>query len=229
MNIIETVENIVALESLKDKHKGETAFLLGTGPSLNDVDFTLIRDRLLIGCNSLVRGYDKFGIRCQYYCCSDGYTFKELDGEIMGLEDTEKFIAHGAARPYEASAYNGKAHLISELGYVWLDREVSFDLIMGTYNGGTVMVDLMIPLAVWLGCTRIVLLGCDCTYMRGAHFDDYVELVDAPPIKGDWRQIFYSYSLVKRELGELGVEIVNATENTALDVFEKKPLREVVE
>jgi len=226
MNIIGTIENTVALEQLKDKHKGETAYLLGTGPSLNEVDFGLLKDKLLIGCNSLLRGYSKFGIRCSYYCCSDGYTYEQLGAEIMALEDTEKFICHGAVKHYNNNPV-GKNRFVPELGYLWFDREVSFDLLLGTYNGGTVMVDIMIPLAVWMGCTRIVLLGCDCSYAASHHFDDYVEHVAAPPLQGGWTKIFFSYSLLKCELDSIDVEVYNATDGTKLDVFTKKPLSEL--
>ena len=40
--------------------------------------------------------------------------------------------------------------------------DISFDLEKGTYVCGTVVLDISIPLAVYLGCSDIYLIGCDC-------------------------------------------------------------------
>ena len=40
-----TVQN----SKFKDIHKGKTCFILGTGSSLNDFDFTLIKNEIIFG------------------------------------------------------------------------------------------------------------------------------------------------------------------------------------
>ena len=95
----------------------------------------------------------------------------------------------------------------------------------GTYNGGTIVIDIAIPLALYLGAKEIILLGVDCDYSKEHHFDDYIEDVAAPPLQGDWRQVFVSYELLK---SKINVEILNATKGTKLTIFEKVELENII-
>lgn len=45
-------DHVIANKKFKDIHKGKRCFVIGSGPSVNDFDLTLIKDEILIGLNS---------------------------------------------------------------------------------------------------------------------------------------------------------------------------------
>ena len=59
------------VKRFKDIHKGERCFIIGTGPSLNLINFNLIKDEIIFGVNTPHTGLPKFGITCDYYAVSD--------------------------------------------------------------------------------------------------------------------------------------------------------------
>ena len=46
--------NDISFESINDRHKGQRCFILGTGPTLNDIDVSKIKNDVTIGLNSIV-------------------------------------------------------------------------------------------------------------------------------------------------------------------------------
>ena len=52
---------------LRNIHKGEKCYILGTGSSLNDFDFTLIKDEIVFGCNFLPFHKDFNKLNLNYY------------------------------------------------------------------------------------------------------------------------------------------------------------------
>ena len=82
--------------------------------------------------------------------------------------------------------------------------DICFDLIKGTWMCGTVITDLMIPLAVWMGFTNIYLKGCSG---GGGHF------YDTSP-RHFWntekqKEIYERYGMFKELLGQKDCNIFN--------------------
>lgn len=228
MNILSTIKNYNNIENLKNKEKDKRIYILGTGPSLSEVDFSLIKNEIFVGVNTLYHGYDKFKINPKYYCCSDGYTWDNIKGDIEKINSIF-LLGHILDLEQREDLDINKYAWINFLGYVWRDRKFTYDLREGTYNSGSVIGDIAIPLALYLGCTKIYLLGVDCDYSKDHHFDDYKEEVDAPPLKGDWSQVFTSYSIIKNYLDETKIaEIINLTENSKLHIFKQENLKEII-
>jgi len=80
-----------------------------------------------------------------------------------------------------------------------------------------------INLACHLGANRIVLLGYDMqatggkTHWHGKHPNESGDY-------GPWHKWMWRYELVARDARDMGVEIINATRETALACFPRKPL-----
>lgn len=84
-------------------------------------------------------------------------------------------------------------------------EDLSFDLLRGTYTCGTIITDMMIPLAVWMGFKNIYLKGCSGA--PGKFFDNITEHF----WKEDYQKYIYQdlYALFKRKLDEHKVNIYN--------------------
>ena len=55
-------KNNEKIKEFQNIHQGKRCFIIGTGPSLNQTDFDLIKNEILIGVNTLYRGIDNFNI-----------------------------------------------------------------------------------------------------------------------------------------------------------------------
>ena len=74
-----------------------------------------------------------------------------------------------------------------------------------------------------LGATRVILTGYD---MQGRHWhEDYASKNPAPDKLELWRK---GFPAVGAWLGALGIEVLNATRETAIDCFPRVELREVL-
>jgi hypothetical protein len=98
------------------------------------------------------------------------------------------------------------------------EDDICFDLSRGTFMMGTVITDLMLPLAVWMGFKNIYLKGCS----GGAgHFYDksprhFWDENHQKKIYGKY------YSMFKKKLNEVGVNIYNLDKPDLVDDAKEK-------
>jgi len=222
------------IEEQKNKHKGKRVFIIGTGPSLNKVDFSLLQNEILFGVNTLYRGFDTFKISPEYYACSDEYVWATHDWNLLKL-DTTLFIAHSAENKYlsKLNEYvllqKHNPVLIPSLGRMWEKQKFSTDLTKGTYNGHTIIIDVALQACWWMGFTKVYLLGCDCDYAGLHRFDGLkTENLLYGKIREDWSNIFNSYKICKNAFEADGREIINCTIGGKLEVFKRQQLEDVI-
>ncbi len=68
--------------SLKNKHIGKTAFILGNGPSLNKIDLSLLKDHVTLATNTYWRHPEVKNWQPTYYCLADGSLFNPKVGSL---------------------------------------------------------------------------------------------------------------------------------------------------
>jgi hypothetical protein len=182
--------------------KGETAYLLAGGPSLAEFDVERLRGRHVIAINSSCH-------RAPW-------------AEILFFHDNAWFETHREI----VEAWSGlvvsvsraaKGTLPDKIHRVQIVDRLDFmvghsDLKFGRSSGHTA-----ISLAVALGAGRIVLLGYDMRLVDGRshHHDDYSQ-TDEHLYSRDFLVHFTGWQAAAEAAG---VEIVNATPNSALREF----------
>ena len=222
------------LEKFHDIHKGQRCFIIGTGPSLNKTNLSLLKDEIIFGVNTLYRGMSEFGITCNYYAVSDEMVWKKHYENILGL-DTVLFLSSGAGKNYLSKMnfcqkfQKGEPVVIKDLGPMWISKNFSKDLSTGVYWGSTIIIDICLQAAYYMGFKEVYLLGCDCDYTKQHRFDR----VETDELKGvavtrNWSRIFDSYEICKKVYEEDGREIINATVGGKLEVFERSRLEEII-
>jgi len=233
-------------KKFKDIHKGQRCFIIGTGPSLNQTNLSLIKDEITFGVSTLYAGLDKFGITCDYYAGGDAITWQNHSRNIMAL-DTTVFISDGAGnirlRKINIFQMFGKNEPIAcKTLYPSMFSSGCFskDVSKGVYAGGTVIITLCLQLAYYMGFKEVYLLGCDCDFSGSLHFDATATLTDDeiarlrsidpanPHFTNDWSIAFESYRVCKRVYEEDGRQIINATVGGKLEVFERKKLEDII-
>lgn len=218
------------LRKLKDIHQGQRCFIIGTGPSLNQTNLSLLKDEIVFGVNTLYRGLPQFGIKCHYYAISDVEVWKKHYEGILGV-DAVLFISSHAAQDYLSNLSFYKKYqknepiVIKELGNIRSSGWLSRDLSVGAYWGSTIIIDIGLQAAYHLGFGKVYLLGCDCDYTGLHRFDG---LPTENVIQDDWPRVFAAYEVCKQAYEEDGREIINATVGGKLEVFKRQKLEDII-
>jgi hypothetical protein len=230
-----------SIENFKNIHKGDRVFIIGTGPSLNKTNLDLLDGEITFGVNTLF----KINSFCNYYGVSDCGTFIRHYRGILSLPKSTVFITGGAANWFNVATCDGSLNIDRLLRHVTrfdrlVNEPITLDRIEGTFSkdisrgvcwGATVIYDICLQCAYYMGFSKVYLLGCDCDYSAGHHFDDEIS-PNSPDRrkreKGNWADIFESYKVAKEIFESDGREIINCTVGGKLEVFKREPLEEVL-
>ena len=221
------------IRKLKNKHQGKKCFIIGTGPSLNKTNFDLIKNEILFGVNTLYRGFSKFGIKCQYYACSDEKAWEAHFKNILNL-DTVLFLSSGAEKKYSSKKdffqkfQKKEPILIKEIGSMVERNKFPKDVSRGVYWGGTVVIDVCLPMAYYMGFKKVYLLGCDCDYSGRHRFDGLKSETLGLGAIGEWERVFSGYEICKKAFEEDGREIINATVGGKLEIFKRQKIEDII-
>lgn len=217
----------------KNAHNGERVFLIANGPSLSvdDLDTLHKHGEICIACNNIFRIYNRTQWRPQYLIMSDRRCIKpniDVLGRLKKMSDI--IIAdtyHYSDNPYIKGI--NYCHMIIEEFYP--NRpQFSLDITKGVYNGCSVIYDIGLQLAIYMGFQEIYILGADHTMSgkvteRKNHFiDDYYEEEEKILYRGQiplWENITLAYEMAEKMADRLGVRIYNATRGGKLEVFQR--------
>lgn len=191
-------------------------FILGGGPSLNQVDLSLLKGRNVLGVNQAFEIQD-----CEVpFCyCGDRRWYdwnKDRLKEYPGTLVTSYSVVGFPEMPCK----NINVQKISQQG-IW-----SKDPSTISWNGNSGAT--AINVAYWLGAKKIVLLGFDMGHSDG-EFNWHNRY---PPIKrrpngfypNPYRRFLSCWRRVAIDARNLGIEIINSTVGGQLNVFTRKPL-----
>lgn len=240
-------------QDLCNIHVGERCFILGNGPSLKKIDFKLLRDEFVFTVNYFNMVDNFQDAKTNVHIWMDLNTFDmrpevKEDPELLrrNFEDIAKenplcFIP-AAAYPYVKKTELDK---MLNLRYVtsnksMLDKEIiDVDLSKGIYGSATV-VQSAIQIAIYMGFSKIYLLGCDSTNIlthlntilgqTNTSLHAYSSTVDnaesaTKELMQSWNTnqfifdhyiIFRGYELLNNYCIKHGVELINCSEPTLI-------------
>lgn len=89
-----TSENLRRLLALKDKHKGQRGFVLGSGPSLKEMDLTPLRNEITFVSNAFYLALNEVGFTPTYHTVEDPLPAEDNAAALNALEGTTKIFAH---------------------------------------------------------------------------------------------------------------------------------------
>ena len=253
-------------EKFRGKHKGDRCFILATGPSIAKQDLTMLRDEKCIAVS-------QFYLHSKARLIDPLYHVEAPNHPPYGTDFTEKLMAgfrrHYSDRTqyffghtfYEHSFFSifqankdlkpKNAFFINYAGSNQLNEHNCDDVrywdITQTPFTGRSVVYCAIQLAVFMGFSKIYLLGCDHDYFQrfsNREYQDHHFYSDAEGgIEGvasylsnftmeQWFEEYYfrwkQYRLMKEYLSTRGQLIFNATEGGMLDVFPRVNLEDII-
>ena len=138
-----------------DRHRGERCVIIGNGPSLKNMDLSLIRDEITFGMNRIYLLFSKIDFRPTYFVSVNDLVLKQFAAEISALE-MPKFINWNLRSEYDL--YDPKTiYIKTSLG---LKDGFSYDICKPIYSGGTVTF-ITLQIAFFMGFSEVVLIGID--------------------------------------------------------------------
>jgi hypothetical protein len=220
----------------KDLHAGQRCFIIGNGPSLNDLDMTLLKNEITFGSNRIYLGFPAWGFPCTYWCIQDETQILQNANKYLEElpEDVTRFV------PFKFMEHFDPHLLRNVVPFNFVDVPHPYPQFSANpsviYNGWTVTYSL-IQMALIMGCNPIYLIGIDHKYQIGqeelksanrwtdsrsrSHFHpDYCDAEN----KRVWNvpdipRMESAYQLAMEETSGLGVSVINATPGTALKCF----------
>lgn len=230
------------LNYLHNRFEGKRVFIVGTAPSLNKTDLKLLDGEYVWGVNTLFNAVDRIKHMPIFWGVCDKYVFKQYHKQLLSLNNI-LFLVGDAGIEYLINKDKYVQYNKNDFSpiLVWINGRMSywnrygFDLTDGVWGGRTVMIDAGIQPAFYLGFKEIYLLGCDCDYSKGHHFDGgkhaHVDKMEGgkPMSKDvDRERVMASYRVCRKAIEGSGGKIVNCTVGGKLEVFERQKLEDVI-
>ena len=249
--------------AFKNIHKGQRCFILASGPSISSQDLKPLADHLCIAVSHFCLHKDIDIIKPKYhilapqhppfdfkdsgkYFSSIQKAYSNSDIDIFaGINDYQYSYQHLLnAQPnlqpqrMHYLLYDGRAEIDD---HNYLDPEI-WDISKPLFSPRTVIY-CAIQLAAYLGCSEIVLLGCDHDYLHDINrvenhhfYSDSEGISDKIHLSSFnselWFKEYYlrwkQYRHMKDYLHSQNISIFNATNGGMLDVFPRISLEELL-
>ena len=221
------------LNRFRDCHRGERMVLVCNGPSLNQTDFSLIRNEVSMGLNKIYLGFKKLRFYPRYYAAINRRVIEQSAREIQSLNCIRFLRDLGADNPLPESALT---YLLPSRP----ERRFHENLCAGFFEGYTVTFAAL-QIAFFMGFEAVVIVGMDHRYsFEGApneprelsgpdpnHFDSSYfsgHTWDNPDLANSER----FYAMARETFEGAGRRIIDCTVDGACTVFEKSRLEEVL-
>jgi Protein of unknown function DUF115 len=219
-----------AMQALRGHGAGKTCVVIGNGPSLRDVDFSLLKGVDTFGLNRIYLMRDQNGFVPTWHVVVNDILLEQFSAEIQTVESV-LFIP---VRHRWRFSRSSDIHAFK----VRFDDTLATDITRGVAVGGTV-TNVALQLAYYLGYQKVILLGVDHRYVNdGRPNEELTSQSDDPNHfapnyfgKGvrwnapDLERSEIGFLQAKHMFEESGRRIVDCTINGALEIFPKSDLK----
>lgn len=191
--------------------EGNTAYIIGGGPSINDMDLNPLRDKRTIGVNVAFRYFPWVDI-IYFGDCSLYAEIKDDLRKYCGLKLSSCGRVPEKGWPGVKRLLRGKPAGIDS----------SFrNKISWNGNSGASAINI----AYWLGAKRIVLVGFDMSRTKEAKnfHQDYPR---ESPTFAPFKRYLKKFPTIAADAKALGVEILNASPVSTIEEFPKVNLED---
>lgn len=218
----------------KNKHKGERCFILGTGPSLRDIDTTFLKNEVIFGLNYLYKGNIINKVKIKYYCLYDdifhGKNISDSKEIFALLPNTTFFVRTKAFKNFKKAKLLSDNVLYQACNLFQFGDLIRVDMTKNMTAPYNVVLGC-IQTAIYMGFKEIYLLGCDFNSfatLKVEHFyDDNKHESPSRHMSLGYEMKFYSlvayhHYALEKYANKNGIKIFNITHNSLLDAYERK-------
>ena len=228
--------------TLKDRYKGERAFLIGNGPSLNRTPMHLLKNEFTMCFNRFNIMFERLDWIPNFYCNIDDRVLLDMVEEISTLSNIFQYLFVPDVHPYNIN-FKKKIRNADNICWLFLDR-LPFSQNLPYCGINKTVASVGLQVLAYLGFNPIYLIGMDLDYQdhTSAKKDssrDWTSTADDDPNHFDPRyfgmgrkyhhprleETFKRLEEGKKFFDSLNVNIYNATVGGKLEVFERKEFR----
>lgn len=258
-NLAYEISHARKVKLLKGISPRERCFILGSGPSINHMDLTGLSKEFTFCLSAFFLHKDIEAINPKCYSAGDPLF---LWSRFFRDDAMQYLAAHPSIiKVFDYDFSRPCADLMEKLKNTYFIRFQCRRRIIPSgrlfldptkelpRSDASTLIQIAIPLAVYMGFKKIYLLGCDCNYSTGSdankledHFykdSNYIKLKEIhaearKEYKDYWethsQEEFFvrEYEIVKQSLKEVDVEVINAGVGGKLEVFKRISLDEVL-
>jgi hypothetical protein len=189
-----------------------TVFILGGGPSLKGMDLACLHNQRTIGPNNSFMIGDWVDV-----CWFSDHNPWYLDNRVR-LDEFPGLKINCCNRPYERPGTQ-RVMRGKKMGIETDSRRVSFNKCSGSSA---------INLAYHLGAKRVVLLGFDMKFGKDGENNWHNYHREKPPKWNPYVGFLECFPIIKDDADRIGLEILNATPDSAIKVFPMVKLEETL-
>ncbi len=242
------------LEGMRGSRAGRPAVLIGNGPSLQRTDLSLFEGFEKFAFNWFVHHQDFDQVAPDHLVLASHQFFGGWHTANPSIPPSFlAALAQHRHRPRIWISYYFKDLIESvpelagyPVSYFLFEKPfkqnvtrmgaTGLDLLSPLTDAHTGVLTAGVPIALHLGCTSLVLTGCDADYTSaaGSYFYDAglhaSKTTDEAHLVGTWSADGtgqYAYSRVAQEVARRGVKLLDATVGGQLSVLEKLPMGQV--
>lgn len=208
--------------------QGKKAVILCNGPSLNDVDFDLLKDIFIFGLNKINLIFPRTCMRPNAIVAVNPFVI-EQNKSFFETTDIPLYLDYRFSNSFSASV--SRTYLYTNA------KGFARDAFWGVDTGNTVTY-VALQLAFHMGFTDVALVGCDHNFAQTgpenkvvsadgedkSHFDpNYF----SGGVKWQLPDLFKSevaYMTAKKQYEAHGRRVVNCTKGGKLEIFPRQPL-----
>jgi hypothetical protein len=157
-------DNERKLLGLRNINQGKRCFIIGNGPSLNQLDLTLLKNEYTFGVNAIYTNYEKMGFYPTYYVVEDFLVAEDRAAEINAYNKSDiKFFGNYLRYCLEPDESTILLNVILDYSDYENFPYFSQNLLQRIWVGGTVSY-LCMQIAFYMGFSEVYLVGFDHNY-----------------------------------------------------------------
>lgn len=225
--------SIKRLDALKDIHLGERCFIVGNGPSLKQMDLTLLREEYTFGMNRIYLLFPELGFETTYYLSVNSLVIEQCAQDILSLS-IPRFISWRSRKLINPGEGSSLPPGLIFLHTTYTGPKFARDARGRLWEGATVTY-VSLQLAFHMGFDEVILIGVDHNFTtQGAPNTTVVSEGDDPDhFQSNYFGAGFRWQLPDLETSERGYrmalnayqeagrQVLDATVGGKLTVFPK--------
>lgn len=223
----------IASKNIKFKniHKGDSCYILGTGPSLKDLDLKFLENEIVFGLNYLYRSKNIKGIKPKYYCLYDEIFHSTRIEDTMKIlrlyPDSTFFVRTKAYNNFQRNSIKNENIYYQPCNVFQYGDFISVDMTKSMTAPYNVVLGC-IQTAIYMGFKNIYLLGCDYNSfasLKVEHSYDEDVIIDRKMTLGYEMKYYtmctYHHYALEKYAKRNNINIYNLTDNSLLDAYKR--------
>lgn len=155
--------SIKRLTDLKDRYKGERAFIIGNGPSLRNTDLGKLKNEFTFGMNRIYLMFEELGFKTSFLSVVNDLVIEQTASDLAALE-MPKFLTWRSRNHFNNTDFLEHPEKLPTFLFTTYDAPSFSKDARGRLWEGATVTYVTIQLAFHMGFKEMILIGVDHNY-----------------------------------------------------------------